>query len=669
MQAHVMAPRGEQSMALSRVFEPIRIRNLEVPNRVARTAHGTGLAPDGMSEAFINYHLERARGGVGLSILEASPVHPSTTLFIHLRSDEERVVEGYQRMMDKIRPYGMRVFQQLWHGGHHYPGQVSQMPLSASSLPSVNNGLVPWPMTQTEIDDVVQGFATAAVRCRDGGLDGVELHGAHGYLFMQFLSAQSNQRTDRYGGSLDNRMRLLQETLRAVRKAVGDEFPVGLRLSASTSKGGLKEDELKTVVQALETEGLIDFLNVSMGDYYSMDSIIGGMHRPTGYELPSSAQIAAAASVPRIITGRFRTLDDVEQVLREGTADMVSMVRATIADPALVKKYQEGRADEVRPCLGCNQGCMGGTARTGHIGCTVNVAVGREGELSEDLIARTESPARVLVVGGGPAGMEAARVAALSGHRVVLAEASAQLGGAVNVARRAPFLYGLADITEWLERELYRVGVEVRLSTYMEADDVMAEQADHVIIATGSLPRDDGLQIAIPSELPAGIGQRHVINSTDLLTNPELRLGESALVLDDVGHYEAVAVADHLIEKGVAVTLVTRFPMLAPQAETFNRNNPALERLHKGEFHLLTNHALVEVQQGQCVVRPLQSERTRVIAAETVVLVTINEPLRDLYQALRDRHPDIRVVGDAAAPRDVQLAIEDGHMAARFLAA
>lgn len=650
-------------MSLVRVFESIHIGNAVVPNRVVRSAHDTGFNRGSIGDAFIHYHAERAKGGVGLTILEAGAVHRSAAL--GLRVDDDAVVDGYQRLMAACRPHGMKVFQQLWHGGHQYYGLGGSVPWSASDVPSPNNGAVPLPMTQAMIDEVIGAFASAAVRCQQGGLDGVELHAAHGYLFHQFLSPITNRRTDAYGGPLVNRMRLLRDALLAVRAAVGARFPVGIRVSASTAAGGLKEDELNQVVRTLEDEGLVDFVDVSHGDYYNMDAIIGGMHRPTGYELESSQKILAGVRVPRIVTGRFRTLDDVEQVLREGQADLVSMVRAHIADPAIVVKTREGRADQVRPCLGCSQGCLGGAARTGQIGCTVNPVVGMEGSLSESLITLAEQPKKVLVVGGGPAGLEAARVAALRGHRVVLAEAGADLGGAVNVAKRAPKLYGLADITEWLEREVYRLGVEVRLNTYMDADAVRAEQADHVIVATGSLPRVDGFQMAVPGEPVAGIAQPQVISSTDLLTSPDLKLGASAVVLDDVGHYEAIAAAEYLIEKGVAVTWVTRFSMFAPQVEMFNRSAPALERLYRGQFELLVRHQLLEVKASECVVKPLQGQRPRTVPADLVVVVQPGEPLRELHDELRGQVPGLSLVGDAATPRDVQAAIAEGHFAVR----
>jgi NADPH-dependent 2,4-dienoyl-CoA reductase/sulfur reductase-like enzyme len=286
--------------------------------------------------------------------------------------------------------------------------------------------------------------------------------------------------------------------------------------------------------------------------------------------------------------------------------------------------------------------------------------------LSEDIITPAAQPRKLLVVGGGPAGLEAARIAALCGHHVVLAEASAHLGGAINVAKRAPRLMNIGDATYWLECEVYRLGVEVRLNTFMDVDDVRAEQADHVILATGSLPRVDGVQIMNPGECVPGVSQPHVLSSVDLLTDPRRPLGTHALVLDDVGHYEAIAAAEYLIEHGIAVTYVTRLPAFAPTVSTFNRASAALSRLYRGDFTLLIRHHLVEVRPGECVVRPLQSTKTQAVRADTVVLVTANEPLRDLYDALRDDPVGLSLVGDAASPRDLQVAIAEGHRAGRF---
>jgi NADPH-dependent 2,4-dienoyl-CoA reductase/sulfur reductase-like enzyme len=369
--------------------------------------------------------------------------------------------------------------------------------------------------------------------------------------------------------------------------------------------------------------------------------------------------------VPRIVSGRIRTLEEAEQILREGTADLISMVRAQIADPELIRKTRDGRVDEVRPCIACNQGCIGGLMRDMRLGCLVNPAVGFEKTLAEDLIVKTNEPKKVLVVGGGPAGMEAARVAALMGHQVTLTEASPKLGGSINAARKAPRLHTIGDIVDWQEREIYRLGVDVRLGTYMDADAVLAQDADKVVVATGSLPRMDGVQFGEPGIPLPGHDLPHVVSSTDLLLGPARDWGKSAIVLDDVGHYEAIAAAEFLIAKGVAVTYVTRLPAMTPYVDTTMRTVPALERLYQGDFQILVRHRLVEIQPGVTTVQPFQSQKPRRIDADTVVMITPNQPMRGLYDELRQLHRDISLVGDALAPRDLQAAIAEGHRTMR----
>ncbi|MBV9996146.1 MAG: FAD-dependent oxidoreductase [Caulobacteraceae bacterium] len=645
-------------MPLLKVFEPIMVGPVELPNRVVRTAHGTDLVVAGrFTDDFIAYHAARARGGCGLSILEAAAIHPSTRLF-EFGLFHDTLVGDYQRLMAACRPAGMKVFQQLWHGGNLYPRYDGGPGWAVSDIPGMQ-GFVGLKMSDGMIWELIEAYAACAVRARDGGLDGVEVHAAHGYLPQQFLSPVCNDRTDQWGGSFDNRIRFLKETLKAIRAAVGRDIAVGVRLSASEMPGGISEEDNKQVIRALEAENLIDIVNVSRGDYYLIDTMLGSMHKPTAYEVPSSGDIASVATVPRLIAGRFRTLEDVDQVIRDGVADLVSMVRAHIADPDLVRKTREGRALEVRPCIGCNQ-----HSRAGRFGCTVNAAVGADASLQEDLIVPTTAPKKVLVVGGGAAGMEAARVAALKGHKVVLCEASPSLGGMLNVARRAPKSANFGDIAVWLEQEVYRLGVEVRLNTYVETSDIEAENPDHLIIATGSAPRMDGLQHTFPAQKVAGVDQAHVVSSTEALTERR-DWGKSAVVLDTVGDYEALAVAEQLLTEGLKVTYVTPEPAMAWKSE---RAWPAFERfLQLGEFDTKTRHHLVEVQKDQVLLRPRLggTQQITTAPADTVVLVTQNQPLRQLYEELRDTRANLHLVGDANQPRDLMSAVREGHRAAR----
>ena len=548
-------------MELLKVFEPIRVGPIELPNRIARTAHSSNISGDGrIDDDMIAYHAARARGGCGLSILEASSVHPSSKLF-ELGLFADNIVGDYKRLMEQVNPHGMKVFQQLWHGGALYDNFEGGAGWAVSDVTGMQ-GKVGRRMSEAMIEEIIGAYTKCGVKARDGGLHGVEVHAAHGYLPQQFLSTVYNNRTDKWGGSFENRIRFLQEVLRSIRAATGGEIAVGVRLSASEMPGGVTEEDNKEVIRTLQAEGLVDFVNISRGDYYKIDTMSGGMHNPTGYELVSSGDIGQVAKVPRLVAGRFRTLEEADQVIREGVADIIGMVRAQIADPDLVRKTREGRALEVRPCIGCGQHHHGRS----RFSCAVNAAVGAERQFSENLIVKTGAPKKVLVVGGGPAGMEAARIAALKNHKVVLCEATPSLGGRLNVAKRAPYSSSIGDIAVWLEQEIYRLGVEVRLNTYVEAADIEAENPDHVIVATGSVPRMDGQQHTYPTQNVRGVDQPHVVSSTEVLTGSR-NWGASAVVLDTVGDYEALASVEQLLRAGAKVTYLTPLESMSHQMD------------------------------------------------------------------------------------------------------
>jgi 2,4-dienoyl-CoA reductase-like NADH-dependent reductase (Old Yellow Enzyme family) len=658
-------------MALKLVYEPLTIRGCVIPNRVSRSAHATALSNYGaMTDRLISYHVARANGGVGLTILEAAAVHKSSVP--SLANWDDSAIAGYERLMAAIRPHGMRVFQQLVHTGHMYALPDRMPPWGVSAVPNPVTGLVANPMGQVEIDEVIQAFGAAARRCQIGGIDGVEIHAAHSYLIMQFLSPLVNHRTDQYGGSLENRMRFLREVLVAVRQAVGEDYPVGIRVGASIAAGGIGDEELAQVIHVLETDGLIDFVDTSWTDYYEF-KFVAAMDQPMGYQLPHSSKLTAAATkVPRMVIGRIRTLDEVEQVLRDGIADMVHMTRAHIADPDIVRKTKAGHPEQVRACIGCNQACWYGTNTGWPLACTINPATGLEETHAEDLIVPVEEPRHVLVVGGGPAGMEAARIARLKGHRVTLVEAGPNLGGQVAIAKLAPRLHTIGDIAFWLEQEIYRLGVEVRTNTYFEADDVLAENPDFVVIATGALPRENGIQYEHPRTPVKGFDQPHVISSAELLTSPDRDLGRTALVFDDVGHYEALAAAEYLMSKGLSVTFATRFLAIGPQIDFLSRVDPALKRFAAmGSFRPLIRARLEKIDRHSCSVHVQYQREPETVEADTVVFINAREPLRDLYDGLRaqgfEPGRNLAIVGDAHAPRDLQFAIAEGHRFVRAM--
>jgi 2,4-dienoyl-CoA reductase-like NADH-dependent reductase (Old Yellow Enzyme family) len=658
-------------MKFTHVLQPIRINKLEIKNRIFRAGHGTYYGRGSVSDSLIAYHEARAKAGVGLTTLEVTVVHPSSASNVTLYGWDDSIIPGFRRISAMAHTHGMRLFTQLWHGGHHWPPLDGSPPWSASDVPSPW-GPVPVAMNQERIDIIVQSFADAASRAQEGGLDGVELHFGHGYLVNQFFSPSTNIRTDRYGGTLDNRMRFGREILQAVRQRVGSDFAVGVRISDQHVPGGLTVEDAAAIVADYCRDGLLDFVNASMGSYHDVPSMLPAMETPVGSMLPSSAPIARAATVVRMVAGRYQTLEEADQLIREGTADMVAIVRGMIADAELMSKTLAGRAEDVRPCIGCNQGCVGGILGPAQrIQCTVNPAVGLEATLGEDLIVRAASPKKVVVVGGGPAGMEAARVAALCGHKVVLFEASDRLGGALSIAARLPKLRPIADIALWLERQIYANGVDVRLSSYAEATEVLAENPDLVIVACGSMPRDDGCLAANPGVPIQGMAQSHVHNAWTILDVPRERLGSRIVVYDDVGHYEAIGVAEYLIENHVAVTFVTRHSGFAPAMERAVRSEPALRRLREGNFTLHVRARVDAIGTDITRVSWLEGGKPWDVAADRVVVITSNRSLCMLHDELRAHRGsgnrfEVRLAGDAEAPRDLQSAISSAHMTARF---
>ncbi|WP_277184901.1 FAD-dependent oxidoreductase [Caballeronia sp. BR00000012568055] len=649
------------------VFSPMRIGAVEVPNRIVRTAHATRLATGYVNDDLIAYHLARAKGGAGLSILESTSVHPSSTF--SLSAADDGAIAPMRKLVDAIAPTGMKLFTQLWHGGYTDPAADGGLPWAVTALAGRYSVAPPIPMTTDQIEEVIDSYGRAAARMKAAGLDGVEVLAGAGYLFSQFFSPVLNQRTDTYGGSFDNRIRAFLATLRAIRAATSPEFALGVRIGSSSDPRILTDDDVNAIALRAQSEGLIDFVNITHGDYYFHVDRYAGMDAPLGYQLPHSERVSQGLTVPRIIVGRYATLDDAEQALKEGQADMVNIVRGMIADPMLVVKSREGRGTEVRPCIGCNQGCLGG-AFAGRMGCAVNPAVGYERTLSDESIVRAAVPRKVLVVGGGVAGMEAARTALLAGHHVTLVEAMSDLGGLLNCARHLPKLHAIGDIAIWLESEIYRLGAEVRLSTYMDADDVLAEQPDAVIVATGSQPTDarEFRQTADPAAELRISRDATVLTPLDLATAPPQEMGRTALVFDDVGHYDAIGCCEALINRGIEVTYVTRHLMFAPAVETTGRTQAALRRMHgAGRLRIVTQAALVSIDKGSAEVRPLFGTTAESVPADTVVLVGYRQSQNEIWDALRGRVDQLHLVGDARSARDIQPAIREGHLAGRAI--
>ena len=649
---------------MTSVFDPLKVGPITIPNRIVRTAHGTHFthppAPY-LVDSTIAYHRERAMGGVGLSILGGVGLHPSAGN-PYVLSDED--VPCYQKLADEVRPYGMKVFQQLYHMGHERLTRSGDAPWAPSEFPSYF-GIVGVPMTRAQIDELVTAYADAAQRCRDGGLDGVEVNLLG--IPNQFLSPIVNTRTDDFGGTFENRLRFTKLVLEAIKERVGGDIAIGVRAAESQMQLLLPLEEVQESLRIFEAEGLIDFLTTSIG-FAQADASVRGMEYPAGYQVPSASKLTSVVSTPSIITGRFRTLAEADELLASGAADMVSMVRALIADPHIVRKTREGREGEIRPCIACNQGCLGSVNASGSMGCTVNPLIGLEATHSESLLSLGSRPGKVLVVGGGPAGLEAARVLALGGKEVVLVEARPTLGGAIRTAALGPRNELIADIVDWLSTEMDRLGVTVELNTLVTEENVGTYNADTIIVATGSEPAMDGIQHRTPEAAPS-VDQPHVMSSWDLLTGGVAEGVRTALVLDTVGHFEGVSVTEYLVSRGLSVTYVTHnWSFAGPAVQSTRRVEAALGRMQMmdGDVTVHARHFLADIKSTTSVIGSVDSESLFEVPADVVVLVTPNRPLRGLFEALSSQGEVATfVVGDAAVPRDLQAAIRDGYMTAR----
>ena len=654
-------------MSLTHVLSPIAIGSIQIKNRVFRSAHSTGYGLS-VGDRLIEYHAARARGGVGLTVLEALSVHPSSPLSIPMLNfwSGEESGDGYRRLIDACQPHGMRLFQQLYHVGANGAASDGSPPWSASDIPGVLTGVVPIAMTKGMIDEVVEGFVDAAVRCERYGIDGVEVHAAHGYLLAQFLSPNSNKREDCYGGSFNNRARIVLEIFEAIKAAVSKNFVVGLRVGDDLTIGGIGGSDPRQLVEMLEAAGLIDYVSLTLGNYNNVDRTASGMQDPAGYQLPFSEAVSRRTKLPSLVIGRFRTLEEADQVIRDGAADMVGMARAHIADPDIVKKSIAGRVSEVRPCIGCNQACIGQIYTGGPLGCAVNPGAGFEATFGDDRLAPVEAGETVVVVGGGPAGLEAARVAAARGHKVILFEARSALGGSLRFASMAPTRQTMGDILMWLEAEVYRLGVDVRLSSYVDAEEVLSENPGMVIVATGATPRMNGVQSVAPGEPIIGFGQSHVLSPLDLFENGKKELGKAAVVIDDLGHYEAVAAAEYLLAKRLHVTFVTSQSSFAPKAEFAMMAEPALRRMTPKGLKVMVRTRAIEITKTSVIVGPAylptSTNIREEVAADSVVFVSHNRPEADLATKLGATK--VKIVGDALSPRYLQTAIREGRRAA-----
>src|SRR4051794_6983470 len=482
--------RGTAGHVFPHVFEPVRLRHRTLTSRITFGAHTANMAEGGLpGDRHIGYYRERSLGGAGMIVVEPVPIHRTGVLtrgnFLH---DDDAIVPAFRRVTDACRAANPDIvmIHQLYHVGQHGDADNSFAPnWSPSGLPSYHDADGSHAMTAAEIEVLIEGFVAAAARAEASGFDGIEVFATYHAVVDGFWSPWSNRRTDEWGGSFENRMRFSAEILGRIRERCGDDFIVGLAVSADPESAAMPSvEELAKIVAWHDERRLMDYVTCGTGSYFDFSQIIPpSLYEPRLGEPYAAALKAVVRNALVQAESHIRTPAAAEAVLAAGHADLVSIVRGQIADPHLVAKARAGRAEDVRPCISCNQLCWGRRSRDYWISCLVNPSAGREWEWGGDRFDQASDPRRVLVVGGGPAGLEAARVAAERGHAVTLWERRDALGGQFRLAGLQPSRGQITDLISWHERRLGALAVDIRLGFDATADDIAGFAADEVIVA------------------------------------------------------------------------------------------------------------------------------------------------------------------------------------------
>ncbi len=645
------------------LFAPLRLGSRTMPNRFVFAAHQTNLATrHRFTERHAAYYEARAAGGVGLIVLEGSVVHPSDWPYEYaVFGHDAAVVDGYRRVADAIHRHGALALAHLTHSGMQGSSHYSQLPLWAPSpVPEVNSRELPQAMEPEDIAAVIDGFRQAARHAGDGGLDGIELNAGQDSLIRQFLSPLTNQRDDQYGGALENRLRFARQVVEAVRGELGRDAIVGLRLSGDEYApwAGIKPEDAAEIARLLADDGLLDFISVTSGGIYTGHLTRPGLYQPPGFAVHLAAGIKAAVALPVFTQGSIVDPEMAAALLAEGKADAVEMTRALIADPELPAKLRQGRTDDIRPCLLANQDNIVGLVQNPRLNCANNPAAGYEREAEFAPLKPARIRQRVLVVGGGPAGLEAARVAALRGHRVILCERDSRLGGATRLAAAAPGRERLALAVDWLEGQVRKLEVEVRTGVEMTAERVGQEAPDAVIVAVGGRP---GRQVGVRFHPNAPVVNPRQVMRGETPTTP----GRAA-ILDTLGDQVGMAVAEWLAERGWQVEVVTR-DMFVGQRLTasleltaWNQRAAARGIVFRPQFD-----ALEVTARGLIGVDPFDHREIRLDDLDLVVDVSPELPDETLYLALKESGPRLFRAGDCVAPRYLSHAILEGYRAGR----
>jgi len=629
------------------------------------------------------YYEERASGGVGLIIIGGTHTHESSIASPLAQPGlwDDRQIEGFARVAEAVHRHGTKLAVQLRHTGVRgfpyykedpiYDVDATWYTMAPSQVPlgEFPGGHTPKELSDDEIEDILEGHASAARRAMEAGLDGVEFHLSHGYLSWQFLSPLYNKRTDRWGGSYENRLRFCVEALRRMRASIGPDKFLGYRINCTSMwPGDLEQQDVLAIVADLQARTEIDFVDVTVGVHHQF--IHAPMHFEGGWEKEYARAIREVSDKPVFVVGRVTTPEVAEQLLVEGAGDAVGLARQLFADPDWVLKVEQDRSDDIRRCVAANF-CWKSVSRGMRVQCVYNPTVGREALWGKKAPLRAPKARRVVVVGGGPAGLEFARVAAMRGHEVSLYEREAEPGGHVRVQAMLPGRANLAQIGTWLHEQALKAGARIHTEVEVTAESLgqicRDAGADHVVVATGSRICRDGFQGWTGAALP-GAEEANCLGWDEVLLG-QVAVAGNVLVVDDQADAVGPLVAVHLATHGAAsVSLATRWPMVGMETLADAYFEWIMPQVYASNVTLYPDHFVRSLRRGAATLYNVYApDQVVELVADTVVMSTARQSVNDLAATAKGLGATVEVIGDAVAPRSTYEAVFEGHRHARAL--